>query len=692
MPIRNAATLPGILEVQDKCKSSISTEIQFSFFYGKKMQSKSSGTQKPWRKRIKRVKALLKNKRISKARSLIAKAAKEFPNQARVLVVANKVYRQSGLREEALLYAELLRKTHPRSWKGYYLSAKDRVALKEFSKARTNIINGLEKQPRQKRLLLLAEAIRRKHKEELKSTVENLTQKARYVDARIKIDEFLGDYPSEKGVLIMAQELFSHLGDHKTSLIYAELLIKHEPDNWDGYYRAAQVCRELKNHSEATARIREGLLKNPNDIHLLTLAHDHEYEHNNHEKALKYAKYLIDKHPLSWKGYVRSAKDFVVLNRIPEAQEAIREGLKRIPNHEGLLRVATKTFRASGDHDKSLEYAKKLVISHPGNWEGYCLAMEDQIVLQDFDGASKTIEDGIRLVSNKVDQKFLRELEGWATSSKNVYKDCKNLFDSWRDAKLFRITTLPNAEPRQPAPKANLKTIQYWSQAEIPSDVREVTETWNEILVSCGVEKIKVWHKEEAHSWIKTNAPEFLKAFESAPHYAAESDVFRLAYTKITNCLYIDSDLYPKTFTSSILSAALRFEASIFFCWSKTPFIQNSFFASRRDCKVFGRLRDYLNGWDYSGKKLSHSLIHDTFGPGSYNKIIQECMHRSRSIKRTIIIRGALDIIELDYEIFLLCHEDAFAHMTRPGGLEYKKTNMSWQVFCENTITSNPSS
>ena len=91
--------------------------------------------------------------------------------------------------------------------------------------------------------------------------------------------------------------------------------------------------------------------------------------------------------------------------------------------------------------------------------------------------------------------------------------------------------------------------FQYWSQGTIPSDLLKLQRMWNSELDKIGIRPIKTFDKLSAHQWIKNNVPELQIAFETAPHYAVESDVFRVAYASQNDCIYLDIDSYvlPKS-------------------------------------------------------------------------------------------------------------------------------------------------
>jgi len=167
--------------------------------------------------------ALFENKEFAKAQLKIQEALEKFPNQFKLLILANNIFRESGNHKESLKYAQELIVYHPEKLQGYELAAVNLVALKRFDEAQVTIQEGLEKFPNQFKLLMLANNIFRKS------------------------------------------------GNNKKSLKYAQDLIAFHPGRWQGYAYAAMDLVALKRFDEAHAKIQEGLEKLPKQFNLLVL-------------------------------------------------------------------------------------------------------------------------------------------------------------------------------------------------------------------------------------------------------------------------------------------------------------------------------------------------------------------------------------------------------------------------------------
>ena len=206
-------------------------------------------------------------------------------------------------------------------------------------------------------------------------------------------------------LLIIATDVYRASDEREKSLEYAELLIAHHPDNWNGYGRAAQDLITLNRFEEAQVQIQAGLKKIPNQVKLLTIATDVYRASSDREKSLEYAELLITQHPDNWNRYGRAAQDLIVLKRFEEAQRKIQAGLEKIPNQVNLLTIATDIYRASGNREKSLEYAKLLITHHPDNWKRFGRVAQDLVALKRFEEAQKLIYAGLEMFPNQVSLK-----------------------------------------------------------------------------------------------------------------------------------------------------------------------------------------------------------------------------------------------------------------------------------------------
>ena len=343
-----------------------------------------------------------------------------------------------------------------------------------------------------------------------------------------------------------------------------------------------------------------------------------------------------------------------------------------MPQPPDIIRNAKKILRAFIYQSPITRYPY-LVIRKRFNSDRKCQEKVENLCIQKNFRAARNL-----VVLRKQSLWSSETLSGWIAETENTSKNCPVMFESWRDSK----TTRPQSMSiNQHHAKNPVKAFQYWSQKEVPEEIIRLTILWNKILEKCGNDPIKIWSKEEARQWIEDCAPEYSKAFATSPHYAAESDVFRLAYTKIQDCMYIDADMVPQKNALKILSALLSGDSSAFFCFSPLPFIQNSFFVSRFKCPVFRAIRNSLLGVDYEDKEISAKLIHDTFGPGVYDRTVKKFLSEISVGARKVLIPGALDEMLVGEESLLICNEQTFARMSADN-LSYKKTTDSWQIFC----------
>ena len=118
----------------------------------------------------------------------------------------------------------------------------------------------------------------------------------RFEEAQATIQSGLEKLPNQLNLLIIANDVYRASGDREKSLEYAELLITHHPDNWNGYGRSAQDLVALMRFGEAQATIQSGLEKLPNQLNLLIIAADLYSEMDEQSKSVHFASIISTKH------------------------------------------------------------------------------------------------------------------------------------------------------------------------------------------------------------------------------------------------------------------------------------------------------------------------------------------------------------------------------------------------------------
>jgi len=96
-----------------------------------------------------------------------------------------------------------------------------------------------------------------------------------FEDASNPTQSGLEIFQNDFNLLLAASSVCRALGDREKSLEYAELLITHHPDHWNGYVRSAQDLIALKRSEEAQAILQTGLNKFPNQKKLQKISEQH---------------------------------------------------------------------------------------------------------------------------------------------------------------------------------------------------------------------------------------------------------------------------------------------------------------------------------------------------------------------------------------------------------------------------------
>ena len=182
------------------------------------------------------------------------------------------------------------------------------------------------------------------------SKIKNSLKSQNLLQAKQEVQYALEIYSNHLNLLTIASDVYRALGDREKSLEYAELLITHHPDQWQGYGRAAKDLVALTkvnssrfySISESQDKIKLGLEKFPHQLNLLIIASDVYRASGDLEKSLDYAELLITHHPDQRFGYIRSAQNLVALKQFEEARAKVQTGLEKFPNQINLLKMSEK--------------------------------------------------------------------------------------------------------------------------------------------------------------------------------------------------------------------------------------------------------------------------------------------------------------------------------------------------------------
>ena len=169
-------------------------------------------------------------------------------------------------------------------------------------------------------------------------------------------------------------------------------------------------------------------------------------------------------------------------------------------------------------------------------------------------------------------------------------------------------------------PRAHFAPFQYWSQGSLPSDLENIKKIWDKIFLGIGLPAIRTFNKSSARAWINFYTPEFLKLFEEAPLYAVEADIFRIAFALHNDCIWVDSDQYPRKNTGQLIQQRVDdCDTLLMFRWNR-PWITNSFFLTKKASPLFQNIFNASLGYEFptSGKMTRNDVLR-SFGPGRYN-------------------------------------------------------------------------
>jgi len=382
----------------------------------------------------------------------------------------------------------------------------------------------------------------------------------------------------------------------------------------------------------------------------------------------------------------------LILRRVREAKKIADKIRHKLPHlSEESLLIIGDIYRIAGNRRSSLRVSRILARRFKKSYVGYTRMIEDLIALGK-DGKATTIAlrfnalfPGRSLNSHRLDlaHRFLQ------SQTEHPFLDAWHMSLCWEDPKAstlplphnyFAITKRPlrlnYSKSKRKIPP--IQAIQYWSQDLIPDDIKSLTGLWNQQLRIIGLPPIVIYSKQMAANWIASNAPEFSISFNTAYHYAIESDVFRVAYASKGCCIYLDADMLPYHWTNKVLKELLTEESSVLYLRSMRPIIGSCFFISRDGCPFFKRLSKECLNIDFTKLPNDGNTITTSFGVDKFMSVVLGLVSDFPSVDIQHLGSGYAELKWQDNKL-LFVNESLIAAASKPN-LKYKQTQASWHV------------
>ena len=263
-----------------------------------------------------------------------------------------------------------------------------------------------------------------------------------------------------------------------------------------------------------------------------------------------------------------------------------------------------------------------------------------------------------------------RFLNGLSCANKNTRKKL------WISS--FEIITKTT---NSPTPDIHFVPIQYWSQGKLPPDFEKIHTKWNQILACSGQQQIQLFNKSTARDWIASYTPELIKHFDKAPLYAIEADIFRIAFAFKNNCIWIDSDQYPKRFTPQLIQRwSHDCDTLLMFRWNR-PWVTNSFFMTKKNSPLFRAMIEANLSYTFPKKEdLSRKDVLNSFGPGRFNKSLSALISEGRLPTDNAKVLNKIKPVLLTRDGWKIAfsNETSLCSLKPPFSLKYSGPTKSW--------------
>ena len=220
--------------------------------------------------------------------------------------------------------------------------------------------------------------------------------------------------------------------------------------------------------------------------------------------------------------------------------------------------------------------------------------------------------------------------------------------------------------------------FQYWSQGLIPNDIAKIKEAWNILLSEIELPEIILFNKDSARSWIQRHTPELAQHFDNAPLFAMEADIFRIAYAIKNDCIWIDSDEFPRTLTGKLLRYwSKRCDTLFLFRWNR-PWISNSFFMTKKASPFFLDLEQSIQSYQLPDRAIRRKDVLNSYGPGRYNKQLNQLLRQCNFLNNCHPDLPEKAMINFNNWRYAFTNEKIFCALKPPFQLDYTNTLDSW--------------
>lgn len=468
----------------------------------------------------------------------------------------------------------------------------------------------------------------------INNLVHELSKKKRLEEARAVLHRAIQEYPLEQSLLRNLSDIYRIDGKPEEAVLYLTQLVERfsaMPEDWRKLAEALIFTHRLE---DAGTHIQEALRLFPNNKYILALSSDICRMKGDRDSAIIYGMKLISNHPNSLKGYARVIPDYIAQELFDEAREILERGKSDL-GQPGLAKRLAGGLR--------FDFVNRF-LRHPRN-RMYLSAWHQAQVFCDPAGIEKPI--GIQIKAQS-DQSAIHH--SLAYNSKEV--------------------VMPNFQP-----------IQYWSQGTPPLEVYDLTERWNILLKDLLMPPIERFSRAMAREWINEYAPEYSISFDTAFHYSVESDVFRIAYASKHDCLYLDSDLWPHSWTSQSLKTLLNLNSTVLYLRAYRPTISGCFFLSRVNCKFMRSLTRRCREINLSRLPRNARTVMNVFGPDKFTHCLRYELSKGPHTARIEKLQPGIVKLTSSLLDVALANEHIIAAGAPPDGLAYKKTTLQWQIY-----------
>ena len=159
--------------------------------------------------------------------------------------------------------------------------------------------------------------------------------------------------------------------DKSAALTLFEKAMECDPKQFQAYFEAGVICKDLKRFDEAIDFFDQALSIKPTDTSVLVQKASCLRFQGDYQSCLNQLLGLVEKNPINWNVFFEIGLSFKGLNQFEDAQSWLQKGLAIAPNNLNILLELAHLARLQNNRELAYERFLTIIQLHPAHVGGY---------------------------------------------------------------------------------------------------------------------------------------------------------------------------------------------------------------------------------------------------------------------------------------------------------------------------------